>query len=278
MLSASAPPQMPLQKCPCCGSEWFRQAAFHEFVPRPIPTYVLVTAQALGTVDAITAGLYREPRGAEMTLLVCLCGYILPPPVNAVRGQTPQAKQKLRDALKVVEAWSYQVREQAMALLTSGGVAHAELEALQPGMRKLEGAAAKRLAAEEVAAGRRDARGRPWQPPALQGDPQLKNRAWLESRIRTAGLTARQAKAVLRAVLAAIRKGLQPPDGKVQTPLGTFYSRWRGGSRGSRHYGRRPAFRPAFAVPPGHHLMFKAGFKLDDSQGAQNDANTQPPA
>lgn len=74
---------MPLQKCPACGSTWFREALFYEFVPaRP--------------------WLYEEEeRSQEMTILICLCGQPITPPLSA--GAGPRIWQTIQRLLKCLE-------------------------------------------------------------------------------------------------------------------------------------------------------------------------------
>lgn len=152
---------VPWHKCPACGSEWFHEVSFREFVPaQPRP--------------------YDRHLGRDLPVLVCLCG----------------------------------------------GVARQQLQALQAQLHSLEHAFGQALARQETAACLRDPRGRPWKPPKPKtalSPSRTKSRDWLESQVRQCGLTAREAHAVVAAVLDTIKEGLRR-DGTVATPLGEFYT------------------------------------------------------
>jgi hypothetical protein len=198
---------VPLQKCPACGSTWFREALFYEFVPaRP--------------------WLYEEEeRSQEMTILICLCGQPITPPLSA--GAGPRIWQTIQRLLKCLEQVQKRsdVLGQAKFVLWQAAFQRQQLQALQPQLRKVERAAARQLAQQEVAAGRRKPQGRLWQPASNVANPSgTKGRVWLESELRKSGLTVREAYAVVAVVFDAIKEGLQR-DGFVETPLGEFFTK-----------------------------------------------------
>ena len=221
--------KVPFQKCPACGSTWFREAAFLEYIPRRdgMPEW-------FGLLDD------DQDRGREMTILVCLCGEPITPPLTA--GAWSTTRQTIRRLLQCLERAQAQSNalEQAKTVLQTGGIGRPELKALQPRLRKLKNGIGRQLARQDVAAGRRKPRGRHWQPSeaplVAQPESGTKGRAWLGSQIQHCGLTAREAQAALEATLEAIKKGLQQ-DGFVQTPLGEFYT----ASRTMSYQRKRPA-------------------------------------
>jgi hypothetical protein len=160
-----------------------------------------------------------------MTILICLCGVPLIPQLNAGAGRlTSQKVQCFVDDLKRADYQQTKVLEEATHVLRNASIERGELKALEPRLRMLECALGRRQARDDTAAGRRDARGRHWQAPSMaaaRAASRAKTRAWLECELRQRMLTAREAEAVVTAILEAIKEALLRYE-VVETPLGEF--------------------------------------------------------
>jgi len=186
------------QKCPECSGTWFREVRFQEF------------ARATLWPQELTGS-------RERYTWICLCGAPLTPQVTNQRPETRRFLEHLKQAQN-----RGKMRADVEFLLHGGGVERQQLQALQPRLQALDRAAGRRLAQQQVAAGRRDPRGRRWRPPGTASACGSKGRDWLERQLQQRGLTSREAHAVLRAVLEAMQAGLRR-DGWLETPLGEFY-------------------------------------------------------
>ena len=210
MLSDPSGPHVLPQKCPACGSTWFREASFFEFVPARFWSHEL------------------EPSGhLPMTILVCLCGQPVPPLLQGVPSpRTAQAIGQFLDSLRQAQEQP-KADDLAAAFRSHAAVERAQLPALRQRVRKLEQAIGRQLAKQRVATGERKARGRHWQlprPMPTSSQRGTRGREWLVHQLQKQGLTFRKARAAVTAVLKVVREGLRN-DGLLQTPMGEFYLR-----------------------------------------------------
>src|SRR5436305_6238598 len=174
-------PVWPLNICPACGGDWFRQADYYQFRRE----------ETLGSSWETWPDLVEQLSIGPMGLLICLCGSPLRSSIGGVRGgRTPnsevsqfmndcqRAKQLLREAHK------------GDSLLRAAARQLATLEtwqALADRLRSVERELARRM---------RSGRGRPWSSPTRQPAAQGRDRLVLALEAK-AGLTSRKAKSVV---------------------------------------------------------------------------------
>jgi nucleoid DNA-binding protein len=115
------------------------------------------------------------------------------------------------------------------------------------------------LAKQQRAAGKRKARGRNWQAPRRKSANRRgkSGRDWLALQLQKQGITFRQARAAVSAVLDAMREGLRR-DGWIDTPIGEFevHSRVRYPLERTR-FGRKQVLyaRPTVIFTPNPRLL-----------------------
>jgi nucleoid DNA-binding protein len=211
-----------LQKCAACGSTWFREEVFSELPPawrrlKPLEPWM--------------------PNG--ITVLVCICGQPVPPVLQGVHGRTTARNiGRLQDSLKQTEEHSNVHALDTFRELAA--VERAQLPALRRRVEELHSAVGRILGKKQLAAGRRNARGGNWQARRRKSANQggKKGRDWLALEVQKQGITFRQARAAVTAVVDAMREGLRR-DKWVDTPIGEFEVRSRAQLLERERFGRK---------------------------------------
>jgi nucleoid DNA-binding protein len=204
--------EIPLKTCPDCAGDWFREADYYAFLRE----------ESLGWRTG--PDLVGQLSLAPMPLLVCLCGAPLKPEIGGVRGGRT-ANLELAQLLVSLENCHAWLKDHHDENLVSAGaealLAKAEaFQALAGQVKALERLAGRRIA--QQTSSRKSPRGRYWAPPKRKpasGD--VLTLDTLVIALQEIGLTARDGKKAVKAILDAIIKWLQD-GGMVTTPLGIF--------------------------------------------------------
>ena len=204
--------------CPACGSTWFREVQFSELPPE-------------WTDAALVLQLANLP-----ILLVCLCGYPVPPiPLDS--------KLRLSNPLACLMRSLNLRQENLQALIPleflPTAVARGQLPAMEQRMQQLDTALQPiREKRKRAAAG-----------------PKTRGRDWLEGELQKKGLSDRKAHAMVQAIFEALAEGIRK-DEKVETPIGTFSKKKRTHEYererfGKKQYVHQTPWRIEFESAPG---------------------------
>src|ERR1035438_965534 len=237
-------PRGPLNVCPACGGDWFRQVNSYEFQREETLGYFQETWPLL--VGRLSKGV--------MTLLVCLCGSPLTPRIGGVRGGDTFNREltALLDSLRKVLDRLEDIRSDRSVLAGLAGQP-ASPEAFAALVSRSENV--ERVLAQRIR--RRPGRGRHWRSPKRK--PRAKGRDQLVLAVeQRAGLTARKAREVVNQFWNIITRAIWRGE-NVETPLGVFKARSGTRTQQTRtRWGRqqtlyrqerRIAFRPSIAFP-----------------------------
>src|ERR1035438_1183515 len=144
-------PRGPLNVCPACGGDWFRQVNSYEFQREETLGYCQETWPLL--VGRLSKGV--------MTLLVCLCGSPLTPRIGGVRGGDTFNRELvalLASLRKVLDRLEDIRSDRSILAGLAGQPASPEaFDALATRLENVERVLAQRM--------RRPGRGRPWRLP-----------------------------------------------------------------------------------------------------------------
>ena len=205
--------EMPLNICPACGGEWFREAEYYEFFREESVRSSWPPPDLLGQISM-----------GPMALLVCLCGTPLKSSIAGVRGgRTPNVELlKLFDSLDKSQA-CLKDHHDGDLVLAAAEVYLAKSESFQVlagQLHVLEKLAGPRIAQQTPS--RKSPRGRYWATPKRKpASGCVLTIDTLVIALQGIGLTARVAKKAVKAIFEAITEWLQD-GGIAQTPLGVF--------------------------------------------------------
>ena len=209
--------------CPACGSTWFREVQFSELPP-----------------EWTDAALVLQLANVQM-LLICLCGYPVPPVPLDSKLHRDHPLARLMESLN-----RRQKNLQALIPLEclATAVAREQLPALEQRVQQLDTALQPiREKQKRAAAG-----------------PKTRGRDWLEGELQKKRLSYREAEDVVEAIFEAIteviRKEVIGKGEKLNMPLGTFsrkkrtheYERER---FGKKQYVHQTPWRIEFESAPG---------------------------
>jgi nucleoid DNA-binding protein len=205
--------EMPLNICPACGGDWFREADYYEVFREESVRPSWPPPDLVGQISM-----------GPMTLLVCLCGTPLKPSIGGLRGgRTPNVELlKLFDSLRKSQACLQDHHDGDLVRAAAEEyLAKAEsFQALAGQLQALEKLAGPRIAQQTPS--RKSPRGCYWATPKRKpasGDVLTQDTLVLA--LQGIGLTARVAKKAVKAIFDAIIRWLQD-GGIATTPLGVF--------------------------------------------------------
>ena len=205
---------MPLNTCPTCGGNWFREADYYEFLRE----------ESLGLSWPTWPELVGQISMAPMPLLVCLCGAPRYPSLGGIRGGRTSNLQlvQLLNSLKNCHARlkDHHDGDSVCAAAEAHLAKAASFQVLADQMRAVEGLAGKRIAQQTPS--RKSPRGAYWALPTRKpasGDVLTLDTLVLA--LQGIGLTAQIAKIAVKTIFEEIIKWLQD-GGIAETPLGNF--------------------------------------------------------
>jgi len=205
--------EFPLKTCPACGSDWFREADFAAWTPE----------EQLGSSWPTWPDGVGLIEGTSTRELICLCGRPMRPDITRVRGGTPEFElAQFLESLKNGQAWlkDHHDGDSVLAAAEEGLAKPESLRILAARLPSLERQAGPGIARQNPS--RKSPRGRYWESPERK--PTANRVVTVETLVialEKKGLTARQAKRVVKAIFESIVNWLKD-GGTAQTPLGVF--------------------------------------------------------
>jgi nucleoid DNA-binding protein len=191
--------------CLACGGEWFREADYYAFLSEESwPTWPNLTGQ-----DSII----------QMTVCVCLCGTPLDPEIGGLRGgRTPN--RELDRFLKSLAKAKKQLKENHDPGLVLGAAEEqlVKLDAMRAAEERLQ------QLQKQMGQRMRGGPGRFCELPQRQASQKtgVLNRDGLALQLQERGLSFREARETVRAILDAIIESLRRREEVDVPPLGRF--------------------------------------------------------
>jgi nucleoid DNA-binding protein len=199
----------PTCMCLACGGEWFREASYFAFWPE----------ESLGSSWDTWPNLTGQDSIIPMTVCVCLCGVPLNPEIGGLHGgRTPN--RELSRFLESLAKAKKQLKENHDPGLVLGAAEEqlVKLDAFQATEKQLQ------QLQKHVGQRTRPGPGRFGELPQRQASQKtgVLNRDGLALQLQERGLSFRQARETLDAILAAIIESLHQGGPVIVPPLGMF--------------------------------------------------------